>query len=631
MQTLNVKAAVISFIVLIVVTGSTHLLHSYQLKRQSATYHELALAAWNDKPRRDADALICMTEYLRQNPKDWAANTEMGFWLGETGRFSAASAKLEEVLRAVPKQGVLDPATITEIHRKLVQLAMALNRFSDAQYHLSYLLKDYPDDSKIDNEGASMLKMLGKCQIALGNDAKAKETFQRALKNPKNRGRVDIWYELAMTLQFKLQDEPAARKVMAEMIAVKQNDESAHAHHVYGVWLAEVGQYEEALRQAEATLKLEKDHPGGLYLAGDCELHRRHFPMAEKYAIRGMEVAPQDVAMYVLLANVYFRSNGREKAIAVLNKGVEALSTRSAKCRLLWHLANLYLDGQGAHNSASIAKAEEYIQQLRDFSFSPTQLDFLDARVLYANDDWHRARDAFDKVRPLMNDFPQLMKCLDFWIGYCYLQQGNPDRAMAAFRSSLAFDKFYFKARDGIAMIFQSNGMLKDAAEEYRQVLAGNDQDGDAWLAYVRTLMLQNLRSKDEERNWDFVLQQLERAKQIIPHEGQLDLFRAEIALAQGKPNEAERILTSLRTVSPKSVEFCVGQANLCAKEGQPTKAAKILADGRERLGDHFLLRLAEAALALREEGFAQGRKSKRRHRISTPSPPRNRPSFSTG
>ena len=78
------------------------------------------------------------------------------------------------------------------------------------------------------------------------------------------------------------------------------------------------------------------------------------------------------------------------------------------------------------------------------------------------------------------------MKCLDYWTGDCYRQQGNPDQAMAAFRRSLSFDKFYFKAHDGIAQIFVANGQLQDAAEEYRQAANGNPFDADAWLAFAR-------------------------------------------------------------------------------------------------------------------------------------------------
>ena len=50
MRTLNVKAAVILAIVVVVVAGSTHLLHSFQVVRHSSTLKDNAVAAWDATP-----------------------------------------------------------------------------------------------------------------------------------------------------------------------------------------------------------------------------------------------------------------------------------------------------------------------------------------------------------------------------------------------------------------------------------------------------------------------------------------------------------------------------------------------------------------------------------------------------
>ena len=609
MRTINLKVAAIFLGAVIVMAGGTYLLHGFQLSHHSHSFKALAHAAWNDKPRREMDAIQCMMAYLTLEPKDYAASKDLGFWMAETGRFSAAAAKLEELLRTMEKQNPPDKQAILEVRQKLVQLSMAMGRCSDAEAHLKVLLQDAPDDSQIDDEGASMLKLLGKCQNSLGKDAEAKASFERALKNPKNRGRVDIYYDLAMTLRFATHpDLDAAKKCMADMIAVKQNAESAYAHHVYGMWLAELEDYEGALREAKLTLAIEKNHTGGLYLAGQCELNLRHFVDAEKYAQQGIKVVPDEFPMYTLLADVYVRDNHRDKAIEILKRGVDAVKGNSAKGQLLWHLANLYLDGyQNIVDAASIGAAEECIQQLHEYHFSSNRLDFLEARVLYANDDWKSAHDEFERIRATMGDFPQLMKCLDYWIGYCYLQQGNPDQALAAFGRSLSFDKYYFKAHDGIAQILTAKGQFKEAEAEYRQVIVGNPGDGDAWVSYVRAVVLRNLRSAENERDWNFVNHELARAKQVNPQEGQLDLLEAEVLLAQGRSQAAEGLLDSLHKDAPNSVEFFIGLSNLAARRGESAKARQILDEARAKLGDRFLLRLARGAMAVRELGFRAG------------------------
>ncbi len=306
---------------------------------------------------------------------------------------------------------------------------------------------------------------------------------------------------------------------MEEMIAETHNAKSPDAHHVYGLWLAERGKFAEALQQALATLAFRPEHPGGLYLAGQAEMSLRHFDKAADYVRQGLKVAPQEYAMYTLMADILLRDNQRDKAIQVLNKGIETIQSKDDQARIVWHLANLYLDSRRSLDPQNVAAGARCMTRLRDLRFSPVQLEFLAARLSYADDDWKAARVGFEKVQPKLNGFPQLMKCLDYWIGDCYLQQGNPDQAMAAFRGALEFDKSYFKAHDGIAQIFITQGKLKDAVEEYRHAVAGSPNEPEAWLAYAQTLLLYNLRRTPPagEADWDNLQQVLEQAQGAVP------------------------------------------------------------------------------------------------------------------
>ena len=107
MRTLNVKRLVVFLVVVIVVAGSAHLLHSYQVQRNSPTFKNQAEAAWNDGPKRVRDALRLMNAYLGLAPHDYEAREELGGWLFDVGQFAATSTTLEELLRSLEKQ---DPA-----------------------------------------------------------------------------------------------------------------------------------------------------------------------------------------------------------------------------------------------------------------------------------------------------------------------------------------------------------------------------------------------------------------------------------------------------------------------------------------------------------------------------------------
>ena len=69
MRTLNIKVVVIFLVGVIVVAGSTHFLHSFQVTRHSSTFRAQAYAFWDETPRRYTDAIQCMKWYLQLAPE----------------------------------------------------------------------------------------------------------------------------------------------------------------------------------------------------------------------------------------------------------------------------------------------------------------------------------------------------------------------------------------------------------------------------------------------------------------------------------------------------------------------------------------------------------------------------------
>ena len=182
------------------------------------------------------------------------------------------------------------------------------------------------------------------------------------------------------------------------------------------------------------------------------------------------------------------------------------------------------------------------------------------------------------------NDSPQLIASLDCWTGDCYVQQGNPDQAVAAFRRVLSVDKTFFKARDGIARIFINDGKFKEAADEYGEAVLANPGDVDAWLALARARVDLNLRRSPAEQEWDKVEELLRQVESIAPGNVQIMSLFAEMRLAQGRAKDADDLLKALREAAPDGVPFAVAQANLAAQRGELDRARKILDEAQVRL-----------------------------------------------
>jgi len=634
MRTLNVRRAIVLFVVTIVIVGSTGLLHSYQLNRHAKKIKQQAEAAWNDNPRRAADAIQAIRSYLVLKPQDYEARETLGCWCFDTAQFPAAMQIMEELVRVLEHQtprdeeekAVIRKARL-EARRKAADAAFRLERYLDAKTHLELLKNELPDD-------ADLLVMLGKCQDRMKEEEEAVKSFTPAIKQKPDW--VEVYIRKANAL-LSLNKRAEADQCMAEMIAYWEKpgldppkDKAAYAHFAYGLYLKQRGGWADALKQAETTLKLKKDHAGALLLAAESEMNLRHYPKAHDYAEKAIEAAPQAASVYAIMKEICLtRDDQSEKtaqdkqneAIEVLQTGIKTCPSKEAKAELLWHLATIHLDRAGGTDAKSLAEAEDCVKKLRDYGFSPTILAFLDARIAYAHEDWKSARERFEKVRPQLNDIPEsheLQKFLDYWTGYCYLQQGNDDKAVASFRSSLTYDKFYFRAHDRIAQILlaQAEGKLtprekeaayKEAVAEYQQVLAGNPADAEARLALAQALVRWNRDRKPEDQNWSEV--ELALRPLLSPHDpawydGPTQLLVAEALAAQGKADDAADLVERLRD---QGSAFWIAQVNLAAQRGDMDHARKFLGEAKAKLGNKVPIRLAEAGLLLREQGLEAG------------------------
>ena len=339
------------------------------------------------------------------------------------------------------------------------------------------------------------------------------------------------------------------------------------------------------------------------------------------------------MAVYMLAADIYMRTNRRDQAIDIVKNGLLAVKSRDDRSQLLWHIANLELDSSSpAVKEENIREAEDYIQQLREFSYTSPKLELLNARVLYANDDWKSALAAFEKVRTSMEEFPPLMKCLEYWEGYCYWQQENLDQAQYSFRRSLSYDRFYFKAHDAIAQIDIGKGDYPSALQEYEAARLGNPNDPEVWLACARTLVMDRLRRNADPRAWEDVKAALREAKAHVGNDPRFELLVAEVAMASSASlpedqqeqrekaaDAAEKILTELHKNAPQNAEFYVGLANLEARRGRIDKARDVLNEASAKLHDHYLIRLARARLAMGDPSRAGERIEEFAPRTLTP------------
>ncbi len=182
MRTLNFRLTAVLFVVVTVIVGSTHWLHSYQLQRESSSFKIQAEAAWNATPMRYSDAVALMASYLRLRPDDCEAREELGAWYLALHKLDTASKMLEELVRALEKQNPPDVAAIQRVRWKLIDTDMQQGRCGDALYHLDVLAKELPSNAQVWN-------LRGKCLISLAQEEEAIESFSNGIAQRPDRVR----------------------------------------------------------------------------------------------------------------------------------------------------------------------------------------------------------------------------------------------------------------------------------------------------------------------------------------------------------------------------------------------------------------------------------------------------------
>ena len=605
MRTLNVRFAVILLVGSIFLAGGVHLLHYIQINHHASAI----LAAAEDAKKKDdlGEALRRLYNYLSLEPNDLDAREKQGLWLAEGGNDAAAYVVLEELLRS---EGMQDR---TDARRKLIDVAMKVGRWTDAESHLKYLIDQHradhpspagqpssPDKSPENAELAELLALLGRCKVVMGQDQEAVKCFQESIKLQPTV--LEPYMYAAQLLRIRLDRPKDADNLMAEMVRV--NEKSAKAHVFYGSYFFELDSTNKAMKEAAEALKIDPKELTALFLAGRCAVDQEKFDVAEGYANRSIEVAPENPDGYRLLAEIKSRSGHRDEAVKVLKKGLEA--TKKTKLQayggLLWYVANMQLD------SGNAAEAKSTIDEMERIKYRPeAHLDCLKARLEQSKGNWQAARVMYEKVRPDLANTPAFLKYVDFWIGLCYGQMGNIEQQLAAYRRAVALDPSLYAARLGIAEILSNSGDLDGAIQEYRQALKAGRRNAQISLALCRALVIKTLKQSPAERNWDEVNQALEAARKLAPNSVDLQLFRAEILMARNRVDDAERTLLNLRNAVPDRPEAWLSLAALAERQEKWEQADKYLQDAEKKLGDQVAIRLARGQYLLRRYGPEAG------------------------
>jgi len=614
MRKLNVRLAAILLVSVLVFGVAMYFLNALQKRRNAGFFKTQAEAALDEakqteaalakaelveqealRQRRDEqynNAVQNFSWYVRLRPDDVDALEQFSLLLADLfvqrrdrRSFRDAYGTLEAVLRE-------DPAR-TEARRKLVDLMMdpGVQRWADAEEHVEKLLRASPDDTEL-------LELRARCQAELRQEGAAIETYRQLIE--KHPDLSEAYGRLAHLLRYRLDRPAEADEWMGKL--VERNPDSGQAHRVYGDYLLRIRRrdedaaavtrrLEDALAHAERSIALEPDEAAGYRLAALCATALNRFDRARDCARQAIRLRPEDFQTHSTLADVELRAGQRDRAIEVLRGGLEATGRHPA---LEWTLANLLLD------SGDLDEARRSIAKLEQAGYGEARLGYLRARVELVQRNWKETIRAFGAIRAGLVSWPDLAKRADFWVAECYGRLGNPDMRLKFLRRAVDIDPLFMPALAAIAEAATAAGQMDEALEQYVNLIKmGQTVTG---TAFARVMVLRELQKPKDQRDWGPVENVLKQAAANVDSP-QIAVYRAEVLLAQDKPDEARELLLEARRRMPQAVQIWAMLASLAEREEKWDEAVTLLKEAEEQVTDRVGLALARARYFVERHG----------------------------
>jgi Tfp pilus assembly protein PilF len=547
-----------------VLAVGVHLLHGFGSSRGARQLLPLAGAA---EERGDtAEAARFLGNYLTLAPDDVDAQVRYGDLLARLPGPTAGARALavyEQVLHRQPGRA--------EVRRRLVQLALELERFGDARAHLAILMRAAPDDSELE-------LALGRCEDADKDYAHASRSFARSIKHDPHQ--VDAYVRLARLLRLRLDRAEQADRVIDGL--VEANEGSFRAYLGRGRYRQEFGPLDAAARDLARAQELAPREPDVLLAVAELAQARGDLEGARRQLEQCRELAPRNLRLFQDLGGLEAEAGWRRRAIAYLTQGLTVFPDQPD---LLLALVELLLEENDQAGSGAI------VTRLQQLGAPSEEVEYLHARLLILQGRWAEAVRLLEWVRGRA-PASDLLNRVELFLGVCYEQLDDPEQQLATYRRAVERGAMSPTLHLALGATFAAQGRTDEAVAEYWQAMSMPKAPPAGWTMLALALVQRTLGLPPETRSWAEAERVLARAEKALPGSAEVALLRAGVLAAQGEYDRARAVLTDGLSGSP---ERAAALAALAEAQEQWDDALRTLDEAREKLGDGVELRLARA------------------------------------
>lgn len=368
-----------------------------------------------------------------------------------------------------------------------------------------------------------------------------------------------------------------------------------------------------ALEERRAALAV--DDSGALLLAARCHMllgdvahavrsgaWKPEYDKARVYMTQGVELYDEDVRMYDQSATLEYLagqldaanvSTQRDKAIEHLRQGLQKTDNNVF---LLWKIANLLISAD------KLEEAEEAIGKLSEKETGRVPIParnvaegYLRGRVAFERGQWLAAIEGLESIRSGLTRFQDSLIRTDILLAQSYKRLDNVDMELEAYRRVLAVDPFNIRAMAGITEAALRSGRIDEGIDQFRRLVQLGRLPARSKILFARLLIGRNLKRDPAQRDWKEALTMLKEVAQEDPESVDVPILRAEILLAQGQADEAQKLFDGARQRNPKNVELWTRAISAAQRKEDWQRVEALLGEARKKLGDLAALRIARA------------------------------------
>lgn len=588
----------IFFLVLLtiaVVTGlGVYLIHGRQVQSQASgllDYAQNAESAGNLDLA--VEHLQRFLQFEREDPEAWALYARI-VDRRDTEQTNSRQVfqVLEQALRFVPND--------EELRRRCVDLALEMGNFEEARRHLNLLYQAVnPEDPDQQSTAAELEAQLGRCEVGLTRFREAESWFRKALEHDPSTVAASL--ELARILRDRLERAADADAVISQMI--EENPESARARLLR--W-----QYQEQYKldsdpeDIAFALQAEPDDDEVLLAAALLAERNEDRNTARSHLQHAIETNPDQPALYLAAASLETQDQKPEQAVAILEQGVEALpDDLEIRFFLVDALISQRVQDQEPARAESLSDDElnAMILDLKKRGMAEGFTRYLEARVLFHDQQWSRAIRQINTARRLLAGLPDLVGRLDLMLAECHGRLGADEQQIVALRQAAERGATAPVARLELARRLENDGNPEAAFMLHLMLL---EERPESQLDLVRLLIQQNLQKPPAERSWREAEERLALAGRTLPDsQTDVDLLRVDLLLAQDQVAKAQEALAGLVRRDPDDWRVPIAQARMAEHQGNSDAALKLLDEAESQRGVALAIDLERIANWTRRGG----------------------------